>query len=70
MLRSENMELYFRHAQVMQEEMKIEMNKILTDYDVILSPTSPEYPWVVGSKSDDPTRMRLADIFTIPANLT
>ncbi|MCS6982571.1 MAG: aspartyl/glutamyl-tRNA amidotransferase subunit A [Candidatus Absconditabacterales bacterium] len=70
MLRSENMELYFRHAQAMQEDMKIEVNKILTDYDVILSPTSPEYPWVLGSKSDDPIRMRLADIFTIPANLT
>jgi aspartyl-tRNA(Asn)/glutamyl-tRNA(Gln) amidotransferase subunit A len=70
MLRSENMELYFRHAQVMQDDMKTEINMILTDYDAILSPTSPEYPWDLGAKNDDPTRMRLADVFTIPANLT
>jgi len=70
MLRSENMELYFRHAQMMQQDMRHEMQKILTDYDAVLTPTSPEYPWVFGSKNDDPTRMWLADVFTIPANLT
>ncbi|KKS82933.1 MAG: aspartyl/glutamyl-tRNA amidotransferase subunit A, aspartyl-tRNA(Asn)/glutamyl-tRNA (Gln) amidotransferase subunit A [Candidatus Wolfebacteria bacterium GW2011_GWC1_43_10] len=37
--------------------------------DVILAPVSPTKAFAIGSKSDDPLSMYLADIFTIPANL-
>ncbi|MCK4859484.1 MAG: Asp-tRNA(Asn)/Glu-tRNA(Gln) amidotransferase subunit GatA [Candidatus Omnitrophica bacterium] len=37
--------------------------------DLILTPTSPTPAWKIGEKTEDPLRMYLSDIFTIPANL-
>lgn len=45
------------------------MEKVFTQYDLILTPTSPEVAWHIGEKSDDPLKMYLADLYTIPANL-
>jgi len=38
--------------------------------DVVMGPTAPETAFQFGSKSDDPVKMYLNDIFTICANLT
>lgn len=45
------------------------MEKTFADYDLIISPTSPEVAWKIGAKGDDPLKMYLADLYTIPANL-
>ena len=45
------------------------MEKTFETYDLIISPTSPEVAWKVGEKGDDPLKMYLADLYTIPANL-
>ena len=37
--------------------------------DVIMTPTSPEAAFRLGEKSNDPLKMYLSDIFTIPCNL-
>ena len=37
--------------------------------DLILAPTSPTPAFKLGSKLDDPLKMYLSDIFTIPLNL-
>lgn len=37
--------------------------------DAIVSPVSPTPPWKLGEKIDDPLKMYLSDIFTVPANL-
>lgn len=42
---------------------------VYKNYDIILSPTSPELAWKIGQKSNDPLAMYLADLYTIPANL-
>ena len=39
------------------------------DVDCILTPTSPELPFKLGEKKDNPLSMYLSDILTIPANL-
>lgn len=37
--------------------------------DVIASPTSPETAFGIGEKTDDPVKMYLSDILTIPCNI-
>ncbi len=34
-----------------------------------MTPTSPETAFRIGEKTDDPIKMYLSDIFTIPCNL-
>jgi aspartyl-tRNA(Asn)/glutamyl-tRNA(Gln) amidotransferase subunit A len=40
------------------------------EVDVIASPTSPTTAFKIGEKADDPLAMYLADIFTLPLNLS
>jgi aspartyl-tRNA(Asn)/glutamyl-tRNA(Gln) amidotransferase subunit A len=37
--------------------------------DLIFSPTSPEAAFKFGSKTEDPLKMYLSDIYTVTANL-
>ena len=36
---------------------------------MILTPTTPEQAWKLGSRTNDPLKMYLADLYTVPANL-
>jgi glutamyl-tRNA(gln) amidotransferase subunit A len=36
---------------------------------VILTPTTPEPAWKLESRTNDPLKMYLADLYTVPANL-
>lgn len=68
-LSSANYEGYYIKAQKARELLKSEMYKILDKYDLLLSPTSPEVAREINSKNNDPLKMYLADLYTIPANL-
>ena len=46
-----------------------EFKKIFAQVDCILGPTSPDLAWKIGEKINDPLKMYLADIYTIPANI-
>jgi aspartyl-tRNA(Asn)/glutamyl-tRNA(Gln) amidotransferase subunit A len=46
-----------------------DLDNIFQKYDLILSPTTPEVAWKIGEKVDDPLKMYLADMYTVPANL-
>ena len=46
-----------------------EFNKAFEKYDVILTPTSPTVAFDIGSKSDNPLEMYLADICTVSVNI-
>ena len=37
--------------------------------DAVLTPTSPSTAFKLGEKSDDPLKMYLSDVFTLPVNL-
>jgi aspartyl-tRNA(Asn)/glutamyl-tRNA(Gln) amidotransferase subunit A len=60
---------YFGKAQKARRIVKDATLKILSDYDVILSPTSPHTAFELGKEYHDPTVMYLEDIFTVQANI-
>lgn len=61
---------YYSKAQKVRKIITEETEKILNEFDFILSPTTPEVAFKHGEKSDDPIKMYLSDIFTVHANLT
>jgi len=59
---------YYGKAQKARIALRKEFEKIFSEVDLILTPTSPIPPWKIGEKSD-PLSMYLADIFTVTANI-
>jgi len=68
-LSSANYEWFYLKAQKAREELQVEFDKTFATYDILLTPTVPEVAWKLWSKSDDPLKMYLADMYTIPANM-
>lgn len=68
-LSSANYEWYYLKAQKAREELQSEFVSIFETYDILLTPTTPEVAWKIGAKTDDPLKMYLADMYTIPANM-
>ncbi len=68
-LSSSNYEWYYLKAQKTREELQKEFDALFATYDIILTPTIPEVAWKIGSRSDDPLKVYLADMYTIPANM-
>lgn len=68
-LSSAHYEGFYLKASQARQKLIQDMKKTFADYDLIVSPTSPEVAWKIGAKGDDPLKMYLADLYTIPANL-
>jgi aspartyl-tRNA(Asn)/glutamyl-tRNA(Gln) amidotransferase subunit A len=68
-LSSANYEWYYLKAQRAREELKAEFDALFSTYDIILMPTTPEAARKIGSRTDDPLKTYLADMYTIPANM-
>ena len=60
---------YYKKAQQVRTLVMNEFNKAFEKYDVILTPTSPTVAFDIGSKSDNPLEMYLADICTVSVNI-
>ncbi|MDQ3654425.1 MAG: Asp-tRNA(Asn)/Glu-tRNA(Gln) amidotransferase subunit GatA, partial [Chloroflexota bacterium] len=60
---------YYVKAQKVRTLIKQDFDEAFKQVDVIAGPTSPTVAFGVGSRTDDPYQMYLADIFTIPANM-
>lgn len=61
---------YFSKAQQVRRLLLNQVTNIFKNYDAIWMPTVPAPAWKMGEKSENPTDMYLADIFTVLANLT
>jgi aspartyl-tRNA(Asn)/glutamyl-tRNA(Gln) amidotransferase subunit A len=61
---------YYNKANLVREMLKKEFTKVFETVDVIATPTSPIPAFLIGEKSQDPLAMYLADIFTVPVNIT
>lgn len=60
---------YYLKAAKVRTVIKQEFQEAFRDFDAIICPTSPTVAFDIGSKSDDPLAMYLADIFTCPVNI-
>lgn len=60
---------YYKKAQQVRTLVMNEFNKAFEKYDVILTPTAPTVAFDIGSKSNDPLEMYLADICTVSVNI-
>jgi len=68
-LSSSNYEWYYLKAQKARQKLTQDIDNIFQKYDLILTPTTPEVAWKIWEKINDPLKMYLADIYTVPANL-
>ena len=60
---------YYLKAQKLRRLIAEDFRAAFAECDVIAGPTSPSVAFQLGSKSDDPVQMYLADIYTVSANL-
>lgn len=60
---------YYKTAQRVRQLIAREFEEVLSQVDVLLTPTSPTVAFGLGEKVDDPVTMYLSDIFTASANV-
>ncbi len=60
---------YFIKASKVRTLIIQDFKRVFDEVDFILWPTSPSVAWKMWEKSDDPLKLYLADIFTIPASM-
>lgn len=60
---------YYKKASQVRTLIIDDFKKAFESCDLLLSPVSPSPAGALGENADDPLKMYLADIFTIPANL-
>jgi len=68
-LSSENYETYFLQAKKAQRQIQGEFKKVFGKYDLVIGSTTPDVAWKLGEKIDDPVKMYLSDLYTVPANI-
>jgi aspartyl-tRNA(Asn)/glutamyl-tRNA(Gln) amidotransferase subunit A len=60
---------YYRKAQQLRTLFRQDFQRAFAQCEALLTPVSPVPAFRLGERLDDPLRMYLADIFTIPVNL-
>lgn len=60
---------YFAKAAKVRTLIKKDFEQAFEKVDVIVGPVSPTVAWNLGEKINDPLKMYLSDVYTIPASL-
>ncbi|HTI38742.1 MAG TPA: Asp-tRNA(Asn)/Glu-tRNA(Gln) amidotransferase subunit GatA [Vicinamibacterales bacterium] len=60
---------FYLKAQALRALIRRDYAAAFSAVDVIATPTSPTTAFRIGERLDDPLRMYLSDVFTVPANL-
>lgn len=60
---------YYLKAQKARTLLKRAFDDVLGKYDALIGPVSPTPAFKIGENTDDPIKMYLADIMTVPASL-
>ena len=61
---------YYKKAQKVRALVKKEFKELFEKYDLLLTPTSPTVAFDIGTKSNNPLEMYLADICTVSVNIS
>ena len=61
---------YYKKAQQVRTLIKKKFDEGFKKYDIILTPTSPNTAFEIGTKSNNPLEMYLADICTVSINIS
>lgn len=62
-------EAYYLKAQKVRTKISEDFKKAFKKFDLLVTPTSPTTAFKIGEKIDDPLKMYLSDIYTVPVNL-
>jgi aspartyl-tRNA(Asn)/glutamyl-tRNA(Gln) amidotransferase subunit A len=60
---------YYLQAQKARTLLINEFNDVFASYDVLMGPVAPSPAFKLGENTEDPVKMYLADIMTVPASL-
>ena len=60
---------YYKKALKVRTIIKGEFEKLFEKYDVLITPTSPTVAFEIGTKSNNPLEMYLADLCTVSINI-
>ena len=65
----EDYDAYYKKAQKVRTFVKKQFDENFKKYDVLLTPVAPTTAFEIGSKSNNPIEMYLADICTVSINI-
>ena len=60
---------WYLKAQRMRTLIRQEFDQAFSQFDALVTPTSPTVPFKIGEKVDDPLQMYLSDVCTLPINI-
>lgn len=60
---------YYKNATRIRTQLRTEYAAIFEKCDVMLTPTAPTTAYKIGEQENDPIKMYLADIYTVPVNI-
>lgn len=60
---------YYLQAQKARTILINELNQLFASYDVLVMPVAPTAAFKLGENTEDPVKMYLADVMTVPASL-
>jgi aspartyl-tRNA(Asn)/glutamyl-tRNA(Gln) amidotransferase subunit A len=61
---------YYNRAIKVKAQITHELREAFKDIDCILTPTTPTPAFKIGEKTSNPLEMYLADVFTVPGNIS
>ncbi len=60
---------YYHKAQQVRTLIRQDFARAFEDVDALVGPVSPVVAFPIGERSDDPVRMYLVDVYTLPVNI-
>jgi aspartyl-tRNA(Asn)/glutamyl-tRNA(Gln) amidotransferase subunit A len=60
---------YYLRAQKIRALILRDFTEVFRDVDALLTPTAPSAAFALGERMDDPVKMYLNDVFTVPASM-
>ncbi len=60
---------YYRKAQQVRTLIREDFDRVFGEVDALAAPVSPLVAFPIGDRTDDPVRMYLVDVYTLPVNI-